>query len=179
MQKTQPQLQPVSSFLVSIFILFGFTAAFNWSSVKLIPFHQSDLDLELIPKPRFSCLAQSYIWRWWEEKAIAADLLSRSNSWHFLLLKGLPRTEIHGPKDSEICPSSCHCDEQSADTQSTTLVCQNPRCFWHLLTVKLDGGSNSSVRNLCSQGGRGNFFYFGYSVVLPRDGRGKAGTTVP
>lgn len=42
---------------------FWFYCPFNQSSVELIPFHQSALDLELIPKPGFSCLTQSFIQR--------------------------------------------------------------------------------------------------------------------
>lgn len=111
-------------------------------SVELISFYQSNLEMEAIPRPRFSCLLQLFILRWWEKKAVAA-LTARSNSWYFLLLKGLARTDRHtwstsGAKDSEICLSSCHCNEHSANMQNVTLGCQNLQCFWRLLAIKLD-----------------------------------------
>lgn len=65
------------------------------SSIELISFYPSNLKMEAIPQSRFSCLLQLFILRWWEKAAVAA-LVARSNSWYFLLLKGLPRTEIHG-----------------------------------------------------------------------------------
>lgn len=81
-----------------IVIFFWFIALFtenSQSSVELISFYQSNSEMEAVSQPRFSCLPQLFISRWWEKKAVAA-LVARSNSWYFLLLKRLPRTEIHG-----------------------------------------------------------------------------------